>query len=861
MSSTDEFKRTRKDHAAAIEAASLAIAEMSQKKLDRQRSKTTMSIITDPAWSLSVSSSPISASMSMAGAAAAAAAPVLPSAPIEVHESIKQHLSPVAGAGLDLKIDLDLDFKIDSSLDQLDQLGPLPTKSAPLSVASSYQSIRESLGNTGSRKIYSSPGRHRPSLTLPDQSSAPRQVSKHQKSLSESTVRLADLSPRSLSYLTSFPTHLPNTITRLFLDDNDIVSIPSNAIAELTELRVLSLSSNHLTSLPSGIRRLRKLERICLRHNMIETLPDEFSELCNLRICDLGENKLTRIPPKLFLGMEHLHTLVLANNSLRQLPQSIGYLAGSLRVLYLQGNPFAYPFQYLVEPVIRSLPSSLPLPADIVGSQADSHGYLLRLLGFLRDEFDLHPELVGESTKDRPVSMASVASSNVQSFTPLPHPIPLRVTDKRSRIVAEIVATEKTYVDELVALLELYYRPLEQGDGMTVYDMEAIFSPVFMDILVHHRDFVLPNLRHLASIEGQHLGAFFSTIAPFLLEKYTIYMNNFDLSLAHFKLLETAGSLSMISLSSFSFSSLMSGGNGSSTSASSVVSSASALAAGAASMVDYVGLNSIAGNAAVSAVSSMVASMSNSNPPVSPAVTAKRSTGRKFIAHLKAAKLDPRHTQLNLNSYLVLPIQRLPRYKMLLESLLSVTSQEHPDYDDLTKAVADIKHVVEQCNENKREWERQQLEKDRIQDIRSRIKIRESSLGSTYLTRPITSSMQRRLILCSDSVEMRVVKYVEPLLTEHSLQLQRGIDPSLACHGKASKARSTVYTTTREYRFNVSKDEATSRGAREIEAGGATSFFGVPCTAGKLCTLFLFSDALCWCTNPQDNDPQGEVEL
>ncbi|KAI8929300.1 hypothetical protein BC831DRAFT_396545 [Entophlyctis helioformis] len=57
------------------------------------------------------------------------------------------------------------------------------------------------------------------------------------------------------------------------------------------------------------------------------------------------------------------------------------------------------------------------------------------------------------------------------------------------------------------------------------------------------------------------------------------------------------------------------------------------------------------------------------------------------------------------------------------------------------------------------------------------------------------------------------------------------------------------------------KDESTSsRSARQIEAGGAIAVYGVPRTVGKLCTLYLFSDVLCWCTNSKDGDG-GSVEL
>ena len=39
---------------------------------------------------------------------------------------------------------------------------------------------------------------------------------------------------------------------------------------------------------------------------------------------------------------------------------------------------------------------------------------------------------------------------------------------------------------------------------------------------------------------------------------------------------------------------------------------------------------------------------------------------RRIKAYLKRCRLNPRHTQLNLEGYLLLPVQRVPRYKLLV---------------------------------------------------------------------------------------------------------------------------------------------------------------------------------------------------
>jgi len=39
-----------------------------------------------------------------------------------------------------------------------------------------------------------------------------------------------------------------------------------------------------------------------------------------------------------------------------------------------------------------------------------------------------------------------------------------------------------------------------------------------------------------------------------------------------------------------------------------------------------------------------------------------------------------------LESYLVKPVQRLPKYPLLIKDLLKHTDQDHPDYENLQKA-------------------------------------------------------------------------------------------------------------------------------------------------------------------------------
>jgi len=59
--------------------------------------------------------------------------------------------------------------------------------------------------------------------------------------------------------------------------------------------------------------------------------------------------------------------------------------------------------------------------------------------------------------------------------------------------------------------------------------------------------------------------------------------------------------------------------------------------------------------------------------------------------------------KLTLESMLITPVQRLPRYEMLLRDLLKHTWPEHPDYKNLQKSLDIIRFSVMQINESKRQ--------------------------------------------------------------------------------------------------------------------------------------------------------------
>ncbi|CAD5121071.1 DgyrCDS9608 [Dimorphilus gyrociliatus] len=58
----------------------------------------------------------------------------------------------------------------------------------------------------------------------------------------------------------------------------------------------------------------------------------------------------------------------------------------------------------------------------------------------------------------------------------------------------------------------------------------------------------------------------------------------------------------------------------------------------------------------------------------------------------------PEMNGLKLNALLITPVQRVPRYKLLLTELLKQTENDNPDYENIKKAVAEMSKVADHIN-------------------------------------------------------------------------------------------------------------------------------------------------------------------
>jgi len=72
---------------------------------------------------------------------------------------------------------------------------------------------------------------------------------------------------------------------------------------------------------------------------------------------------------------------------------------------------------------------------------------------------------------------------------------------------------------------------------------------------------------------------------------------------------------------------------------------------------------------------------------------------REFIKE-REAKSDM--ANLTLESHLIMPVQRLPRYQLLLDTLLKYTPEEHVDHQNIVKALEKTKEVIQTIDQKKK---------------------------------------------------------------------------------------------------------------------------------------------------------------
>jgi Leucine-rich repeat (LRR) protein len=122
----------------------------------------------------------------------------------------------------------------------------------------------------------------------------------------------------------------------LVLADNDLREV-SDQIGRLKNLRMLDLGHNRLTNVPDTLADLDGLtDFLYLHDNQLTSLPSSLASLTKLRYLNISENAFEALPESIS-SMASLIELRASDNPLTSLPDSIGRLS-RLRELHLRND-------------------------------------------------------------------------------------------------------------------------------------------------------------------------------------------------------------------------------------------------------------------------------------------------------------------------------------------------------------------------------------------------------------------------------------------------------------------------------------------------------------------------------------------
>ncbi|XP_078310267.1 uncharacterized protein LOC111134419 isoform X4 [Crassostrea virginica] len=201
----------------------------------------------------------------------------------------------------------------------------------------------------------------------------------------------------------------------------------------------LELCDKGMIQIPRELLDLTNLEYLYLEGNELTSLPDDFFDcLPRLTWLDLRRNKLLRLPSVYTGRHNHLRTLLLEGNKLRSLPLELG-LIKSLNGLNISNNPIEFPPKDIME---KGTSEILKFLREML--QAKSSGQLLNGSpgngsSSSSDEWDDGDDLQDYAKRrQRTLALDDAKSTTTKSsdpFGPVPQPValhqPVSYTDKK----------------------------------------------------------------------------------------------------------------------------------------------------------------------------------------------------------------------------------------------------------------------------------------------------------------------------------------------------------------------------------------------------------------------------------------------
>eukprot|EP01100_Stratorugosa_tubuloviscum_P000923 TRINITY_DN1201_c5_g1_i1.p1 TRINITY_DN1201_c5_g1~~TRINITY_DN1201_c5_g1_i1.p1 ORF type:complete len:1127 (-),score=499.92 TRINITY_DN1201_c5_g1_i1:73-3453(-) len=108
------------------------------------------------------------------------------------------------------------------------------------------------------------------------------------------------------------------------------------------------------------------------------------------------------------------------------------------------------------------------------------------------------------------------------------------------------------------------------------------------------------------------------------------------------------------------------------------------------------------------------------------------NSNKKFTAAVESARVAS-NSPLQLRDFLIMPVQRIPRYVMLMQEIVKNTHETHIDYDDAQAALSKVKEIAEYLNDKKREAEN----KEKLQELEKKITALPPEIKIYHLSRKL----------------------------------------------------------------------------------------------------------------------------
>ncbi|KAJ2647035.1 hypothetical protein IWW40_004956 [Coemansia sp. RSA 1250] len=512
--------------------------------------------------------------------------------------------------------------------------------------------------------------------------------------------------------LTTAPHVIPADAYALDLSGNYLTRLPSNFGFAHATLQTLDISNNRLEELPEDICRMPCLRELYVDHNLLSQLPNSLGSLQNLEILSIANNNIATLKPSV-AQLKALRVLNISHNEFVQLPACLGLLVETLQLLVVDGNPLDRAHQSLVEPLLTPKQTG-PNPR-----MTRTHTYSLqtkeyvsgikRFMRWKRHSTSNYPTLLTVDTKRDSINFAATWKS---------HP-PAKIGE------AEMSLT--------TAVLPMEQEDAGQSSSSSTSRKSCLFSSSSgTDLIRHMTSSVLWQLRDEWDLDPAH-GDATRELLGMHTEKYSSVRESTALDHAYHAKAATAGNsqrmkiLSELLVTEVTYVDTLKNVVGVYLNP---MREAKILSESELRKI-FLNIEVIlafhndhflpAITHAISQPEMLIADVFlrhsahfrlysvYTNGHETSVQTLFRVSSRRTVSNfIQSARQDVTQIgQVSLDGHLLTPIQRLPRYRMLLADLLHNTPANHTDHESLVAALKSLDSIIYEVNEKKREFEQQ----------------------------------------------------------------------------------------------------------------------------------------------------------